>query len=358
MATETFKLGGGCVVCRDRCLIDEDNCIQQLFNYTGSKYDDLCRRYANECPYPVRLPPDMKLKQEYSWFMTEKVLPATGRTVLDEFVEKYVQPVNPGLAKKMLGLKDVTRGTFEFLSVGPRLMTVRHFETGRTFTMVPISEGFSRLFGRGDRTLLTRIYPWGKYYRFAGIVVKHESEEEMARRLGLVTPDMLRNWIETRWIGQAESILVGPHTKLSAAMNKYPWQWVDGICMALGIGTKGVKKGEKVKRVVGKLDAGYIGGLLNDRDRIPDGSLRALLTVVNNGYIMKFGGLSKSFSYEDDFWWNERPPRSEIGRLRLHGLLIKGRMPIGGRLFTVAAVPVEVRPLIASFVKGRASRPA
>src|SRR5438128_2663709 len=186
-------------------MISEANCMQQLYDYTESNYDNECQKYLKECPYSVNLSPELKHKQVYTWFMTEKVLPTTGRTVLDEFVEKHVQPKKPELAKKMLQMKEVIRGTFKVLDVAVvEFITVEHKETGMIYKVVPISEKFRKSFSKEDVITNSRIYPWGDTFRFAGIVTREESDEELAKRLGLITPEMARGWIEHGWTEDAE----------------------------------------------------------------------------------------------------------------------------------------------------------
>lgn len=331
--------------------VSESNHMQQLFDYAESNYDDECQKYSKECPYATAgLSPELTFKQVYSWFMTEKVLPSIGKTILDEFVEKRVQSKNPELARKLLQMKDVIRGTFEVLDVGGELITVRHKESGMTYRVVPISEKFRKSFAKDDVITGSRIHPWGDLFRFAGIVTRQERDEETSRRLGLITPEMAREWLERGWNEDAESMLVSNNTRLSAAMNKYPWQWVDGICKAVGIETKGLKKREKVSRVALKVvEPEYVRELLKDRRRIPERSIEALHTLVDNGFVMKYGTLSRRFTTEAGFWWNDQPPKSEIGVLRLHGLVVVGKMPLQGRLFRVMLIPVDFRQTVMEF---------
>lgn len=108
-----------------------------------SNYDDEYRKYSKECPYPaIELSPELAYKQIYSWFTTEKVLPSIGKTVLEEFVARHVQSENPELARKLLQMKDVIRGTFEVLDVDNGLITVKHKGSGMTFLI-----GLLRLHG-------------------------------------------------------------------------------------------------------------------------------------------------------------------------------------------------------------------
>lgn len=89
---------------------------------------------------------------------------------------------------------------------------------------------------------------------------------------------------------------------------------------------------------------------MKDRKKIPDKSVEALRTLVQNGFVMKYGPMSRKFTTEVGFWWNDQPPKSEIGLLRLHGLVVVGKMPMQGRLFRVVLIPVDLRQIIREFL--------
>ena len=57
---------------------------------------------------------------------------------------------------------------------------------------------------------------------------------------------------------------------------------------------------------------------------------------------MKYGKL-KNYDDEITFWWNEDPPNSTIGILRLKALLAVGKMPLAGRMYRVALIPSDIR---------------
>jgi len=331
---------------------EEVDCKQKLFDYAESNYDEECRRYAGECPYEIEsLKPEFQYKQIYSWFMTKKTLPSTGRTVLEEFVEKNVS--DPALARRMLQMRDVVRGDFKVLDFtvlenGAQLATFEHLESGRKYEVVFSIDNAEKFFKRGEVIFNGRIHPWGnRYYRFFGILTKRMSDEEMARRLGLVTPQLAMGWYEGEAVREAESIVMGPNCTLHAVMSKYPSQWVDGMCLVSGLSKRGRKK-DKVDAVVAMLKSGYVEVLLKT-GKLPGGSVEALRMLVENGYALKYGVLAKRFSTDIGLWWDDNPPSSEIGVLRLHGLVVVGRMPINGKLYRVAVVPVEARAPLRRF---------
>lgn len=121
-------------------------------------------------------------------------------------------------------------------------------------------------------------------------------------------------------------------------MNKYPCQWVDGICKALKLSTK-ARKNEKAKMIAEKLNSDIESVLEN----LPKESLKALAFVLKKGGIVKYSQLSRRFDDEIGFWWNEHPQVSTVGMLRSRGLLFVGKKAFGDRMYKVAIVTEELR---------------
>lgn len=99
-----------------------------------------------------------------------------------------------------------------------------------------------------------------------------------------------------------------------------------------------MRKGEKVKAIADHLER----NLPSVIQKLTEQSREALRLVSREGGMVQYGKLRE---YDDamSFWWNERPPESPIGVLRLHGLLAVGKMPMKGRLYKVAVIPAELR---------------
>jgi len=335
--------------------------FQEAFDYAQEKYDEDCRRYASECPDRLRLEPELYYKQVYYWFICEKVLPSIGKTVLEDYVQAYVAPKDPEVAARMLQAGECIRGSFRILdSSHLPLMSVEHEETSKRYlALTRIDEPESRrLFTRGS-VWRAKIHPWGeKYYIFEGILARKESDEGLARRLGLITPGMVEGMMtrmEDDWVKEHESVLVNTNTTLQSAMNKYPSQWVDAICSSLGINIKAVRlKKDKIREVISKLELNLEEAV---KEKLEKGHIQALRMLMENGWIVKYGQLARRFSTDVGLYWNEHPPTSEIGVLRLHGLVVVGRMPEAGRLYKVAVVPIELRAPIKRFLSSVASPP-
>ncbi|MDN5845003.1 MAG: hypothetical protein L0H53_01875 [Candidatus Nitrosocosmicus sp.] len=76
---------------------------------------------------------------------------------------------------------------------------------------------------------------------------------------------------------------------------------------------------------------------------LPKNSFEALELVKQNGGIMRYSKIVKRFGGDDfGLWWEENPPKTPIGILRIHGLLMVGKIPKGERLFKTAMIPKEI----------------
>lgn len=182
-----------------------------------------------------------------------------------------------------------------------------------------------------------RIHPWENVYRFAGI----QNIKIGPENLGLIFENQVEHMMKCMFdkeIEKFESILVSHHTKTSALLNKYPFQWIDGMAQALGINVK-MLKDDKIREIVNIVTT-------NPRkiiEKLPQQCQEAMNTVLQEGGIVRYGTLAKKYDDEIDFWWNEQPPKSTLGLLRLHSLLYVGKMPMNGRLVKVALIPKDLR---------------
>jgi hypothetical protein len=158
--------------------------------------------------------------------------------------------------------------------------------------------------------------------------------------------DYLMDHFAQEWRDQVESKSIQLNTSLQAALNKQPGVWIEAIYDALGLG-EAVRKSERVKAIVAKLPLpDFLPGVLRE---LPEESRQALRLVMEKGGWVKYGELVKPFGTEegDGWFWNQQPPTSTLGLLRLHGLVFVGRAGIGGRQWKVAVVPKELRAALA-----------
>jgi tetratricopeptide (TPR) repeat protein len=163
-----------------------------------------------------------------------------------------------------------------------------------------------------------------------------------------VTPDMLMTQLTRSWRQDQENKPITLNTKLSAALNKCPSQWINGICQQLGLDPKALRvKKKKVAVIQARLtDLARLRQVLR---ALPAASQQALGYVLEQGGWVKLGPLTHKFGDMDDvgwFWDEEEPPVSPLGQLRVRGLLFVGKAGIKGRTYSVAVIPKELRELL------------
>lgn len=311
-------------------MIDENNFKQVLFEYTMEKYenklDEFQDKFLDEFPYNYEgLSDELQFKNFIDWLMIEKKLPDTGKTIVEEFVGNHPD-LDEKMKQNLLNMKNVISSEFIVLSKNKLELTLKDRKTENLYT----TRLYSDVRGVGRNTLLIgRIHPFGTYYRFAGAFLIHNSPM-------ILDTDVLMNAFEDRSIKQAENIVLAPYAKLTAILNKYPFQWIDGICDELGIDTK-EKKNTKVKLIADKLQYSMQEVIAN----LPQKSKEALHLILKNGGFLQYGKL-KGYDDEISFYWNEVPPTSSIGILRLKGILAVGKMPMTGRMCKVVLIPKDI----------------
>ncbi len=336
---------------------DSEN-IQKLYEYAKENYDEECMNSAGECPDYLDLPDTLFYKQVYTWFIYEKILPGTGKTVVDEFVSKFFDDTDYPQAQRLLLNKETIRGVFIVRNSSHFPLVILEHKDSSTEYLAISRTGDSnesrRLFAN-DNVIYAKIHPYlnNRYYVLDGIITDLRSASEMRKSpFMMFNPDLLLEGYEKGQVKRFESILLKNQTTLQSAMNKYPSFWVDGMCKAIGIDIKRVtNKREKIREVISRLVSGRAEDIL--KNKFGDAQKQILSIVLGDGGISKFGKLSKQFSSELRLFWNEDPPKSDIGILRLYGFLIVGKMADKGRLNKVALIPIELRGIVAKFINER-----
>jgi len=315
-------------------MIDENNFKQVIFDYAMEKYekrlDEFYDKFFDEFPYDYEgLNNELHFKNFIDWLMIEKPLPETGKTIVEEFADAH-QELAEQMKQNLLGMKNVISSEFIVLSKNNLELTLKDRKTGKIYH----ARLYSNVSGIGRNTLIIgRIHPFGTFYRFAGAFMSYNSPM-------ILDTDVLMNAFEDRSMEQAESVVLAPYTKLSAILNKYPFQWIDSICEEIKINVK-ERKDAKVKLIAAKLQNNIVEITAN----LSQKSKEALNLILNNGGFLQYGKL-KGYDDEASFCWNENPPKSTIGILRLKGILAVGKMPIAGRMYKVAMIPKDIRGLL------------
>ncbi len=163
--------------------------------------------------------------------------------------------------------------------------------------------------------------------------------------LFILSPGLMMDRLTRRWREDQENKPITLNTLLPAALNKCPVQWIDGICLNLGLDPKEQrKKKDRVHAVASHLsDREELRAVV---DSLSEQGQQALVYVLEKGGWLKIGSLTRQFGTMDDvgwYWDEEQPPISPLGQLRVRGLLFVGKAGIKGRNYTVAVVPSELR---------------
>lgn len=159
------------------------------------------------------------------------------------------------------------------------------------------------------------------------------------------SPGMLFEYVTKQWRKEQESKPITLNSTLSAALSKCPVQWIDGICLCIGLDPKAQRnRKDRVKALVAHLnDPEVLRTVVASASEL---SKQALAYVLEKEGWTKIGSLTQQFGAMDDvgwFWDEEEPPASPLGQLRVRGLLFVGKAGISGRNYTVAVVPRDLR---------------
>ncbi len=315
-------------------MIDEENVNQTILEYAENKYGEpsemLFQIYIDEFPEKDWELPDEKWYNNFlAWLLFEKVLPETGMTIAEEFVEN-TPDLSPEMKEKVLQIKYIIRSKFLVISKNGLILKIKDMKRHDVYKVKlgsphPVS----------PNSLITgRIHPFGEYYRFTGVF-------NISISPLILDPDVLFGAHEKTELKRFESILLRRSSSLQAILNKYPHHWIDWMCKDYSL--KGRLKKEKVQEVKHKIVNDLPQIVLN----LPEKSKEVLVFCIKQGGVVKYGQL-KNYDDDMDFFWDDKNTPSTIGILRQKGLMIVGKMVFGERQFKVAFIPIEIRDCLKS----------
>lgn len=310
----------------------KDNFKQELFEFAKrqyrTKFKVFYKQFWTEFPYKFKnLSEELDFKNWVDWLMIEKVLPETGKTIVEEYVEMH-----PELAEDfkqcLLRMKNVVRGKFIVLSVNGLKLNVKCINVKDEY---PVKLYNKHNLHPGD-IIEGRIHQFDDYYRICGAFLIIDSDSHFF-------PDpklFMRQW-ERNYIKEIEEKIINPESSIISLLKNYPFQWIDGICSVLNIQEK-LKK-DKINAITACLHK-KLSFILSE---LSNSSKQALWLVLQEEGRVKYHTL-RDFSNEMSFWWNDgKTPTSAIGALRMRALLFVGNSYIGNKKYKTALIPTEIR---------------
>lgn len=177
--------------------------------------------------------------------------------------------------------------------------------------------------------------------------------------------DELARYLGDRWRVEEENKVIHVHLSLITALSKTPAKWLEAACRANRIMLRGTMRRDRRAKV-----AALAASLTTPEELrrcvldLPAHARAALRRVIENGGWMRLSELTRDFGLMDgDGWfWDEEPPTSSLGELRLRGLLFVGKTSLtkegksGKRLSKVAVVPKDIRDLLRTILSDAAIR--
>lgn len=251
--------------------VTEENFFELLAAYAEERYGSRLPYLYRNCPYNLDLHNgEFVYKQVLTWVMLQWINPETGRTVIDEFVERHVH--DKELAARLLKVKEIVHDTFQVLNAKDKngMIVARAESTGKTYQVYVIGSPELYVEGRYFSGIIHPFYDRG-FWRTNGIITYKLTDEEMFERNRIITPpmaEMLVARMEQEWQERVESIPIKQTSRIRPALKKFPSDWIDGMCKSLKIGTAGFKKKDKAEMVASVLTsrrvADIVSGLSED----------------------------------------------------------------------------------------------
>jgi hypothetical protein len=167
--------------------------------------------------------------------------------------------------------------------------------------------------------------------------------------IGLADVEAMMGRALQSWKTEQDQRPLPPQLRLATLLKGIPSIWLEAVCVALGIEPREHRHRTGRERAVARIVSGSDRLRQVVHDRL-SASERELL-----GFLLDKGGqaasdvVTRRFGRDDaDGWfWNEEPPTSVLGRVRLHGLAFVGRLATSGRTVRTVAIPREVREPLA-----------
>lgn len=312
-------------------MINKDNFKQELFEFAKERYRTkfkvFYKQFWDEFPYKYKkLGDELHFKNWLDWLMIEKVLPETGKTIVEEYVTAHPE-LSEDFRQCLMRMRKVVRGKFLILSVDGFNIRIKNKKTGEEYSV----KVYNNPKLKSGYVLEGRIHAFDNYYRTCGAFLTYQLQPSF------IDPALIIDYFEQDSIEKIEEKVINNDSSIISLLKNYPFQWIDGICKTLNLQEK-LKK-EKIKAIAFSIQE----RLLPIINELNNSSKHALWLVLQEGGIVKYHKL-RNFSDEISFWWNEKNvPTSAIGALRVRALLFVGHSYFGNKKYKTALIPEEIR---------------
>ena len=325
--------------------IDEDNFLQALVDWAQATYDDELDKYGGDYPYPPRFDTeDQLVKQTVIWFVLEWKNPRTGTTLLEEFVDKFIE--DPKLAAQVRQYGRVSFSMFRIVRrVSKHVAVVADEQTDKEYQVrfrnkPPRHEGI---------LFYGYIHPWKDdgVYRATGILTFLRPPPDDITRMLLKS--RLDYSLTKEAQDKSEEVPISANAKLSAYLWRQSSIQVMEVAKFLN-----VPEGNKREQIAGIKDV-LSTNAVRILKSLSKEELSCLLYVYRSPQKMVVHkDLERRFG-RDDFRLSlfDRGARSAMGRLREKGLLIVGMKKMQDKQHKVAVVPDEIRDALGELASSK-----
>lgn len=143
--------------------------FEAMTAYAIGKYRREFEAERKRCPYSTEgLPDTLAFKQHMTWFLAERINPATGATIIEEFVKETV--TDKKTARMLMEITNLFFDKFEVKEHRGDDIIAYGTNTRKTYRIV--TNGGPFLYPVGSR-LEGRIHPYGDKYKTCGIINRY-----------------------------------------------------------------------------------------------------------------------------------------------------------------------------------------
>ena len=255
--------------------VDEDNFVDRLTNFAIWNYGDALDEMTKNYPYRALFDIEEHAKQMSLWAACKVVNPATGITILDEFVDRFVH--GSRLRSKILLLKEMVYDLFMLLEYRGGLITAASLN-GRGIIILEVEEDIAKNLTSGLE-FEGLVYPWdiGKTYKMAGSVSVTDIGLNLNSEL-----DMTGSMLEDS----------SPGISLLQILQKYSILDLEYTCDLLGIDPSGKRHSQLAQEIFEALTTDRVHGILK---RLTPPALDCLTYIACSGGLAEYRDLHERF---------------------------------------------------------------